>query len=152
MQRFLSRTYKDFFFGLQGKTSIMASAQGGVEGSVRLLLTKNCKLLKLPQLPGTLYLVWTVGRGPGRQLTLYRAPSFMLTVLWGARGTQRAVNWGLVLFGWRATRCLPSASPHLREPEIVTMKPRAAPRASARASSRARVAAGLRNESLMPSY
>ena len=51
---------------------------------------------------------------PCRQLARYRAPSFVLTNLWGARGTQRAIDSGFVLIGRRGTRCSLSASPRLR--------------------------------------
>ena len=52
--------FPSFFFAWHGEIhQIMTRAQGGVEGSVRLLLT-NCPFLQLPQLPGRRYLIQTV--------------------------------------------------------------------------------------------
>ena len=105
-----------FFFAVQENHQITLTAQGGAAGSVKLLLTKN--LVCSFNCPSARDVVSRLNcsRDPGRQLARYRAPSFVLTALWSARGTQRAVDSGLVLIGRRTTRCSPSASPRLRRP------------------------------------
>ena len=78
-------------FAVLGKTPKTPSAQGGAEGSVRLLLTKNPGWF-LSCLSANAVSRLNSSRDPGRQLARYRAPFFVLTALWGARGTLCAVG------------------------------------------------------------
>ena len=95
---------KDLFFEGWENHRITPPAQCGVEGSVRLLLTETPPVnsVALCRIRGVSFelcprpFVGAVG------IRSTQVP--VLTVLWSARGKQRAVDLGLVLFGRREIR------------------------------------------------
>ena len=110
-------------FSGHGKSSNNVSAQ-----DMEQKAASDFYRLNKPSFPGTRYAISRLNgsRSPGRQLIQYRAPSVVLTALWGACGTQRGVGsdnrpitppaqggeeGGVSDFDWLKTPPVPSVAP-----------------------------------------